>query len=163
MGAAAADVHPKRGLPTAATFVFVNMLRKLRGRLFPGISRGPYSMWASRRFAPSRPKRSPAFANSTSRPRRLRETEYGGYKANRKEMPPDLGAASAIYPSGARRFIAFRFLQLAGLRSRRCSSARCRAKLRRNPIRCSFVSSDKDMLQLRRRAGLRPESAKGTT
>ncbi len=79
----------KTGLPTAATYVFVNMLRKLREDLLPNTwlrcSTSPV-----RPSATSRPRPSPPSASSTSRRRLYRKSSTTATRRNRKEMPDDL-------------------------------------------------------------------------
>ena len=79
----------KSGVPTAAVYVFVNMLRKLRDDFSPNIWRR-CSMW----LAPTFRDGGRSFHYGT----KVRSQEpdvpgvaaYHGYKANRAEMPEDL-------------------------------------------------------------------------
>jgi len=60
----------KTGIPTSATFVFVNMLRKLRADFAPQYLAAVFDV-AAPPFATSRQPRSPASASSTPRRRHL--------------------------------------------------------------------------------------------
>jgi DNA polymerase-1 len=77
----------RTGIPTAATYVFVNMINKLRG--LPPRSTSPRSTTWARRLRDERAGQLKDVRSSTSRRSSLR-TEYAGYKANRAETPPDL-------------------------------------------------------------------------
>ena len=78
----------RTGLPTAATYVFVNMLNKLRKDFHPEYIAAVFDMGPSFREAqgaamPSQMKRDKATGEMV-------EVAYAGYKANRAEMPEDL-------------------------------------------------------------------------
>ncbi len=78
----------RTGLPTAATYVFVNMLNKLRKDFAPEYIAAVFDMGPSFRDAqaqamPSQMKRDKATGEMV-------EVAYAGYKANRTEMPEDL-------------------------------------------------------------------------
>jgi len=62
------SMSARKGLPTAAIYVFVNMLRKLRDDFSPHYLAAVFDVAA------------PTF----------RDTQYKEYKANRSEMPGDL-------------------------------------------------------------------------
>jgi DNA polymerase I len=78
----------RSGLPTAATFVFVNMINKLRKDFAPEYIAAVFDMGPSFREAQG--------AAMPTQKKRDRETgeivdvAYAGYKANRVEMPEDL-------------------------------------------------------------------------
>ena len=78
----------RTGLPTAATFVFVNMLNKLRKDFDPEYIAAVFDMGPSFREAqgqamPSQMKRDKVTGEMV-------QVAYAGYKANRAEMPEDL-------------------------------------------------------------------------
>jgi DNA polymerase-1 len=78
----------RTGLPTAATFVFVNMLNKLRKDFAPEYIAAVFDMGPSFREAqglamPSQMKRDKETGEMV-------QVAYAGYKANRTEMPEDL-------------------------------------------------------------------------
>jgi DNA polymerase-1 len=112
------------GLSTEAVFIFNNMLRKLTKTYKPA--------WIAAVFE--------------SAGKTLREQEYAAYKANRSEMPPDLGEQIPY----VRRIIeamripileypGFEADDVIGTISRRAEA---------EGIEVAIVSSDKDMLQL---------------
>ncbi|HZQ42603.1 MAG TPA: DNA polymerase I [Acidobacteriaceae bacterium] len=79
----------RTGIPTAATYVFVNMLNKLRKDFNPEYLAAVYDVGA--------PVHRDALAQQLKdvkkfniKTQQFEATEYGGYKANRVETPPDL-------------------------------------------------------------------------
>jgi DNA polymerase I len=78
----------RSGVPTAATFVFVNMLKKLRADFQPELIAAIFEGGPTFRDA--------AAAERTTvqkfdiKTQQFTETAYAGYKATRKETPPDL-------------------------------------------------------------------------
>ena len=80
----------RTGIPTAATYVFVNMINKLRKDFQPAVPRRRLR----RRRAPSIATRWPAQMKDVKKfnikTQQFETIEYGGYKANRTETPPDL-------------------------------------------------------------------------
>ena len=80
----------KTGIPTAATYVFVNMLNKLRKDFRPS-TWPPSSTWPRRPSATSRPPPCRACASMTARAADFKKVAYSGYKAQpRRAMPADL-------------------------------------------------------------------------
>jgi DNA polymerase-1 len=79
----------RTGIPTAATYVFVNMLRKMRADFSPRYLAAVFDV-----AAPTFRDRQAAAISSVRKfdikTQTFVEQAYGGYKANRKEMPPDL-------------------------------------------------------------------------
>ena len=80
----------KTGLPTGATYVFVNMLRKLREEFSPEYSGGCVRCLARPLSATSRPAPITKVRKFDLKTQTFQEVDYGGYKANRSEMPADL-------------------------------------------------------------------------
>ncbi len=79
----------RTGIPTAATYVFVNMLNKLRKDFNPEYLAAVYDVGA--------PVHRDALAQQLKdvkkfniKTQQFEATEYAGYKANRTETPPDL-------------------------------------------------------------------------
>src|SRR5579864_9452853 len=79
----------RTGIPTAATYVFVNMLNKLRNDFNLEYLAAVYDVGA--------PVHRDALAQQLKdvkkfniKTQQFETTEYGGYKANRVETPPDL-------------------------------------------------------------------------
>jgi DNA polymerase-1 len=135
----------KTGVPTAATYVFVNMLRKLRDDFSPEYLAAVFDVGA-----PTIRNRQ-AEAITTIRKfdiktQTFKEAEYGGYKANRAEMPPDL-AQQIPYIRRALEGYRIPILQLEGYEADDVIGTLARkAAAESYPV--FVVSSDKDMLQL---------------
>ncbi len=79
----------RTGIPTAATYVFVNMINKLRKDFAPEYMAAVYDVGAPvhRNLQASQLKDVQKFNIKTQA---FETIEYGGYKANRTETPPDL-------------------------------------------------------------------------
>src|SRR6195952_5848971 len=79
----------RTGIPTAATYVFVNMINKLRKDFQPKYLAAGYDVGAPvhRNELASQLKGVQKFNIKTQQ---FETIEYGGYKANRAETPPDL-------------------------------------------------------------------------
>jgi DNA polymerase I len=79
----------RTGIPTAATYVFVNMINKLRKDFSPQYLAAIYDVGAPvhRNEMASQLKDVKKFNIKTQQ---FETIEYGGYKANRIETPPDL-------------------------------------------------------------------------
>jgi DNA polymerase-1 len=79
----------RTGIPTAATYVFVNMINKLRADFKPEFLAAVYDVGAPlhRHEAAAQMKGVQKFNIKTQE---FETTEYAGYKANRAETPPDL-------------------------------------------------------------------------
>jgi DNA polymerase-1 len=79
----------RTGIPTAATYVFVNMINKLRADFKPEYLAAVYDVGkpVHRHELADQMKDVQKFNIKTQQ---CETTEYGGYKANRVETPPDL-------------------------------------------------------------------------
>jgi DNA polymerase-1 len=79
----------RTGIPTAATYVFVNMINKLRKDFQPEYLAAIYDVGAPvhRNEMAAQMKDVKKFNIKTQQ---FQTIEYGGYKANRTETPPDL-------------------------------------------------------------------------
>ena len=79
----------RTGIPTAATYVFVNMINKLRADFAPEYLAAVYDVGAPvhRNEMAAQMKDVKKFNIKTQQ---FETVEYGGYKANRAETPPDL-------------------------------------------------------------------------
>jgi DNA polymerase-1 len=79
----------RTGIPTAATYVFVNMINKLRADFKPEYLAAVYDVGAPlhRNELATQMKDVQKFNIKTQQ---FETIEYGGYKANRAETPPDL-------------------------------------------------------------------------
>ena len=135
----------KTGLPTAAIYVFVNMLRKLRDDFSPQFLAAVFDV-AGRTFRDDQADTVTSVRKFDIKTQTFTEIEYKGYKANRKEMPEDLAQqvpyirraleAYRIPMIGVTRFEAD---DVIGTLARKAAETS-------HPV--YIVSSDKDMMQL---------------
>jgi len=135
----------KTGLPTAAIYVFVNMLRKLRDDFSPQYLAAVFDV-AGRTFRDEQAETLTTVRKFDIKTQTFTEIEYKGYKANRKEMPEDLVQqvpyirraleAYRIPMIGVTRFEAD---DVIGTLARKAAEVS-------HPV--YIVSSDKDMMQL---------------
>lgn len=90
----------RTGIPTAATYVFVNMINKLRKDFQPEYLAAIYDVGAPvhRNEMAAQMKDVKKFNIKTQQ---FEITEYGGYKANRTETPARPHPAAALYPARA--------------------------------------------------------------
>jgi DNA polymerase I len=79
----------RSGLPTAATYVFVNMLRKLRDDFSPEYLAAVFDV-AAPTFRDQQAGAITTVRKFDLKTQTFQEMEYRGYKANRSEMPGDL-------------------------------------------------------------------------
>src|SRR4051812_18114182 len=135
----------KTGVPTAATYVFVNMLRKLRDDFSPEYLAAVFDV-----SAPTfRKQQAEAFTSVRRfdlKTQTFQETEYQGYKANRKEMPGDL-AQQLPYIRRALDGYHIPILQMPGYEADDVIGTLAK-KAAAQEYSVYVVSSDKDMLQL---------------
>ena len=135
----------KTGLPTAAIYVFVNMLRKLRDDFSPQYLAAVFDV-AGPTFRDEQAETVTTVRKFDIKTQTFTEIEYKGYKANRKAMPEDLAQqvpyirraleAYRIPMMGVTRFEAD---DVIGTLARKAAEAS-------HPV--YIVSSDKDMMQL---------------
>ncbi len=135
----------KTGLPTAAIYVFVNMLRKLRDDFSPEYLAAVFDV-AGPTFRDEQAEAVTSIRKFDIKTQTFTEVEYKGYKANRKAMPEDLAQqvpyirraleAYRIPMIGVTRFEAD---DVIGTLARKAADAS-------HPV--YIVSSDKDMMQL---------------
>ena len=135
----------KKGLPTAAILVFVNMLRKLRDDFSPEYLAAVFDV-AGPTFRDEHAETVTKIRKFDIKTQAFTEIEYKGYKANRTAMPEDLAQqvpyirraleAYRIPMIGVTRFEAD---DVIGTLARKASEAG-------HPV--YVVSSDKDMMQL---------------
>ncbi len=78
----------RTGLPTAATYVFVNMLNKLRKDFAPEYIAAVFDMGPS--FRDAQALAMPSQSKRDKETGEMVQVAYAGYKANRTEMPEDL-------------------------------------------------------------------------
>jgi DNA polymerase I len=135
----------RTGIPTAATFVFVNMLNKLREDFHPEYLAAVFDL-AGPTFRDTDAKQITHVKKYDSATKQYEAVAYAGYKANRTEMPPDLGQQ---VPYIRRALEAYRIPILAheGFEADDVIGTLARqAAEHGHPV--FVVSSDKDMLQL---------------
>ncbi len=135
----------KTGLPTAAIYVFVNMLRKLRDDFSPEYLAAVFDV-AGPTFRKEQAEAITSVRKFDIKTQTFNEVEYKGYKANRKAMPEDLAQqvpyirraleAYRIPMIGVTRFEAD---DVIGTLARKAAEASHSVYI---------VSSDKDMMQL---------------
>ena len=135
----------KSGLPTAAIYVFVNMLRKLRDDFSPEYLAAVFDV-AGPTFRDEQAEAITKVRKFDIKTQTFTEVEYKGYKANRSAMPEDLAQqvpyirraleAYRIPMIGVTRFEAD---DVIGTLARKAAEAS-------HPV--YIVSSDKDMMQL---------------
>jgi DNA polymerase-1 len=135
----------RTGVPTAATYVFVNMLRKLRADFSPEHIAAVYDV-AAPTFRDEQAKQITAIHKYDSATQTYQPHAYGGYKANRAEMPQDL-AQQLPYIRRALNAYRIPILEHAGFEADDVIGTLARkAAAESYPV--YVVSSDKDMLQL---------------
>ncbi len=135
----------KSGLPTAAIYVFVNMLRKLRDDFSPEYLAAVFDV-AGPTFRDEQAEAVTSIRKWDIKTQTFTEIEYKGYKANRAAMPEDLAQqvpyirraleAYRIPMIGVTRFEAD---DVIGTLARKAADSS-------HPV--YIVSSDKDMMQL---------------
>jgi DNA polymerase-1 len=135
----------RTGVPTAATYVFVNMINKLRRDFAPEYLAAVYDL-SGPVFRDAQAAQMKTIRKWDIKTQQFEEVDYAGYKANRAEMPQDLVQQ---LPYIRRALEAFRIPILSyegfeaddviGTLSRKAAEA---------GHRVFVVSSDKDMMQL---------------
>src|SRR5437762_3441041 len=131
--------------PTAGTFVFVNMLNKLRDDFHPQYLAAVFDVSAPT-FRDEQAKAIASVKKYDSKTQTYQEIAYGGYKANRKEMPHDL-AQQLPYIRRALEAYRIPILEQPGFEADDVIGTLAhKAVAAGYPV--YVVSSDKDMLQL---------------
>lgn len=135
----------KTGLPTAATYVFVNMLRKLRDDFSPEYLAAVFDVGGPT-FRDQEAAAVTTIRKFDLKTQTFQEIEYQGYKANRTEMPEDL---SQQVPYIRRALEAYRIpmLEYRGFEADDIIGTLARKAAEQSHM-VYVVSSDKDMLQL---------------
>ncbi|HEY4933176.1 MAG TPA: DNA polymerase I [Terriglobales bacterium] len=135
----------KAGVPTGATFVFVNMLRKLRADFNPQYLAAAFDL-AGPTFRDEQAAAMPSHRKFDAKTQTYVDVEYQGYKANRAEMPADLAQQ---LPYIRRALEAFRIpiLEAQGFEADDVIGTLAR-KAADEGYSVFVVSSDKDMMQL---------------
>jgi DNA polymerase-1 len=135
----------KTGLPTAATYVFVNMLRKLRDDFSPQYLAAVFDVGAPT-IRNQQAEAITTIRKFDIKTQTFKEAQYGGYKANRAETPPDL-LQQIPYIRRALEGYRIPILQLEGYEADDVIGTLAR-KAAAESYTVFVVSSDKDMLQL---------------
>jgi DNA polymerase-1 len=135
----------KSGLPTAAIYVFVNMLRKLRDDFSPEYLAAVFDV-AGPTFRDEQADAVTKVKKFDIKTQTFTEVEYKGYKANRSAMPEDLvqqvpyiRRALEAYRIPILEVVRFEADDVIGTLARKAADAL-------HPV--YVVSSDKDMMQL---------------
>jgi len=135
----------RTGIPTAATYVFVNMLRKLRDDFSPEYLAAVFDV-AAPTFRDQQAEAITSVRKFDIKTQTFQEIKYGGYKANRKQMPEDL-AQQVPYIRRALEAYRIPILQSEGYEADDVIGTLAR-KAAAESYSVYVVSSDKDMLQL---------------
>lgn len=139
------SMSTKTGIPTAATYVFVNMLRKLRDDFSPEYLAAVFDVGAPT-FRDQQAGAITVVRKFDIKTQTFQESAYGGYKANRSQMPEDL-AQQIPYIRRALEAYRIPILQSEGYEADDVIGTLAqKAAEQANPV--YVVSSDKDMLQL---------------
>ena len=139
------SMSTKSGLPTAAVYVFVNMLRKLRDDFSPVYLAAVFDV-AAKTFRDTQAEAITKVRKFDIKTQTFTEVEYKGYKANRAAMPEDL-AQQIPYIRRALEAYRIPVLELAGFEADDVTGTLARkAAAASHPV--YVVSSDKDMMQL---------------
>jgi DNA polymerase-1 len=139
------SMSTKSGLPTAAVYVFVNMLRKLRDDFSPNYLAAVFDV-AAKTFRATQAEAITTIRKFDIKTQTFTEVEYKGYKANRAAMPEDL-AQQIPYIRRALEAYRIPILELAGFEADDVIGTLARkAAAAKHPV--YVVSSDKDMMQL---------------
>jgi len=135
----------KTGLPTAAIYVFVNMLRKLREDFAPEYLAAVFDV-AGPTFRDEQAEAVTTVKKFDIKTQTFTEVEYKGYKANRAAMPEDL-AQQVPYIRRALEAYRIPILEMARFEADDVIGTLARkAAEEGHPV--YVVSSDKDMMQL---------------
>jgi len=135
----------RTGIPTAATYVFVNMINKLRKDFAPQYLAAVYDL-SGPVFRDERAREMKPLRKWNVKTQQFEQVDYAGYKANRAEMPADLAQQ---LPYIRRALEAFRIpiLSYEGFEADDVIGTLSH-KLAAMDHHVYVVSSDKDMMQL---------------
>ena len=135
----------RTGIPTAATYVFVNMINKLRKDFSPHYLAAVYDL-SGPVFRDERAREMKGVTRFNIKTQQFETIDYAGYKANRTEMPADL---SQQLPYIRRALEAFRIpiLSYEGFEADDVIGTLSH-QLEALGHKVYVVSSDKDMMQL---------------
>ena len=135
----------RSGVPTAATYVFVNMLRKLRDDFSPQYLAAVFDV-AAPTFRDQQAGAITSVRRFDLKTQTFQEVAYHGYKANRSEMPAEL-AQQLPYIRRAIEAYRIPILEMPGYEADDVIGTLARKAVAEGHG-VYVVSSDKDMLQL---------------
>jgi DNA polymerase-1 len=143
--AAQRPMSTKTGIPTSATYVFVNMLRKLRDDFNPQYLAAVFDV-AAPTFRDQQAAAMPSYKKFDKETQTYVDVQYAGYKAQRTEMPADLVQQ---VPYIRRALDAYRIpiLEMPGFEADDVIGTLAK-KAATQDYSVFVVSSDKDMMQL---------------
>jgi DNA polymerase-1 len=139
------SMSTKTGVPTSASYVFINMLRKLRDDFHPEFIAAIFDT-AGPTFRDTRADQVKAVRKFDAKTQTFQEIEYKGYKADRAEMPADL-AQQVPYIRRALEAFRIPILEMPGFEADDVIGTLAK-KAADQDFPVYVVSSDKDMLQL---------------
>ena len=143
--AAQRPMSTKTGIPTSATYVFVNMLRKLRTDFNPHYLAAVFDV-AAPTFRDQQAAAMPSFKKFDKETQAYVDVQYAGYKAQRAEMPADL-AQQVPYIRRALGAYRIPILEMPGYEADDVIGTLAK-KAADEGYSVFVVSSDKDMMQL---------------
>jgi len=143
--AAQRPMSTKTGIPTSATYVFVNMLRKLRDDFNPQYLAAVFDV-AAPTFRDQQAAAMPSLRKFDAKTQTYVDVQYAGYKATRTEMPADL-AQQIPYIRRALEAYRIPILEQAGFEADDVIGTLARRAADAG-YTVFVVSSDKDMMQL---------------
>ena len=133
------------GLPTAATYVFVNMIKKLRQDFSPRYFAAVFDV-SGEVFRDERARTMGPLRKWSSKTQTFEEVSYDGYKANREAMPEDL-RRQIPYIRRALGALKIPILEAEGFEADDViGTLACQAAQQAHEV--FIVSGDKDMMQL---------------
>jgi DNA polymerase I len=135
----------RKGLPTAAIYVFVNMLRKLRDDFSPEYLAAVFDVGGPT-FRDQEADAVTTVRKFDLKTQTFQEVQYHGYKANRTAMPDDL-VQQVPYIRRALEAYRIPILELKGFEADDVIGTLARKAAAQSHM-VYVVSSDKDMLQL---------------
>src|SRR5882672_1204342 len=135
----------RTGIPTAATYVFVNMLRKLREDFAPPYLAAVFDV-SGPTFRDEQAEAVTTIRKFDIKTQTFHEVRYHGYKANRAEMPEDL-AQQLPYIRKALEGFRIPILEVTRFEADDVIGTLSRQAAERD-LPVYIVSNDKDMLQL---------------
>ena len=135
----------RNGVPTAGTYVFVNMLRKLRDDFSPEYLAAVFDVGAPT-FRDIAAEAITSYKKFDIKTQSFEEVQYQGYKANRSAMPEDL-AQQVPYIRRALEGYRIPILEQKGFEADDVIGTLAR-KAAEQSYEVYIVSSDKDMMQL---------------